>query len=92
MSILNYSLWTRNKGDGTGTAHIGHCVTSYIGHGRHRLFLNLKFKFVLLCANLFFTMRSRNYFIDSLAQRAVVPSPEKALFYLMMESRKTPKN
>ena len=72
---------TRNKGDGTGTAHIGPCVTSQIGHGPRRLNLNLKFKCVLLCADLFFIMRSRDKVSGSLAQRAVVPSPAGESFF-----------
>ena len=38
-----------DKGDGTGTAHIGHYVTSHLGHGQRRPNLNLKFK---MCTNM----------------------------------------
>lgn len=56
-------------------------MTSQIGHGPRRLDLNLKFKCVLLCADLFFITRSRDKVSGSLAQRAVVPSPAGESFF-----------
>ena len=34
-----------DKGDGTGTAHIGHYVTSHLGHGQRRQFYGFFYRF-----------------------------------------------